>query len=403
MKTTFQLRLPTVLFLAWGVLAGPPAAHGQSFSSYPQGDDVTTSLGQFQLILDQRWVKVFDAIMANSPLGDVLATRHKKIYHKGTFLSPTLYDPVTRIGRSEAFLAGGPQETAGALAGQAPGRTYIRDSQLVVRPAWSETLAGTQEVHTFIKAMHLVDSFTTRLGFSVRAGMAAPTRPVCAGQVEAGSASSDFPANSFFNVYVEVDLPATIGLPPLQLVNVDPLLVQQTNIASFPPRVVYQHENSTAVSVYFNHDVTITDPTSGTNIFAPRGTLFGQLTLAGHGVGFSSTEIETFQAEIENELALAMPLNPAPSTSVVIQDFSPDYNAAPPGLSGGHFAGNGTFEFTIDQLTPNLTNYVQWSTNLASGAWQTLATIVPTTNRFTFVTPVLSNAPQLFYRWTAVP
>jgi hypothetical protein len=254
--------------------------NAQSFSAYAEGDDVTSSLGQFQIVLDSSLVKVFNIIMTNSPLADVLVTRHIRLYHNGTLTSPTLYDPTTIIGRSDPFVSGGPEETIGALAGRAPGRTYVKDSQLIVRPTWPEPTNGAHEVHTFIKSMNLVDSFTTRVGFSVKAGMLAPTRPVCAGQVEGGGPTSDFPANSFFNVYVVVDLPSGGFLPPIQLVNVDPLLVQQTNIFSFPPRIVYQHENSSAVSMYFNNDCVITNPATGDQIQAPRGTLFGQLTLA---------------------------------------------------------------------------------------------------------------------------
>lgn len=86
----------------------------------------------------------------------------------------------------------------------------------------------------------------------MKAGQQAPTRPVSAGEVEAGSSATDFPAKSFFNVFVQVEFPALGSLPAIQLVNVEPLLVEQTNILAFPPRVVYQHGNSTAVSMYFN-------------------------------------------------------------------------------------------------------------------------------------------------------
>jgi hypothetical protein len=349
-------------------------------------------------------VKIFDVIMTNSPLANTMSTRHLRLYHKGVITSPTLYDPATTIGRSDSFLSGGPEETAGTLAGRAPGRTYIRDGQLTVRPDWAETNGGVHEIHTFLKSMRLTDSFTTRVGFSVKAGMQAPTRPVSAGQVEAGSTLSDFPASSFFNVYVQVDLPAGGILPAIQLVNIEPLLVQQTNVFSFPPRIVYQHENSTAVSMYFNDDVVLPDPIHGTDIHVSRGTLFGQLTLAGHGVGFAETEIEAFQNEIETESATAsMPLNAVPITSVQIEDFSPDYNAAPPKLLAGHFAEDGTFVMTISHLPANTTNYVQVCTNLASGNWQTIATLVPTTNTVTVVDPDASKSQQRFYRWTAVP
>ena len=388
-----------------GAIIGLPVIMAaQTFDSYPAGDDVTTSLGQFQIVLDQAWVPIFDVIIPNSPLGTVSSTKHIRLYHNGVLTSPTLYDPSTMIGRSDSFIVGSPQEFAGALAGSTPGRTYVTESQFVVHPSWPGPASGAHEIHTFLKSMHMTDSLTTRFGFSVKAGMQAPTRPVCAGQVEGGSGASDFPANSFFNVYVVVDLPSGGSLPPIQLVNVDPLLVQQTNISSFPPHIVYQHENSTAVPVYFNTNCIIHDPTTGQDINVTRGTLFGQLTLAGHGVSFSSVEVEAFQTEFENESATAtMPLNPAPSTNVTIVDFSPDYNAAPRSLGDGHFAAGGSFIFTVNHVVPNTTNYLQVSTGLASTNWQTIATFIPVTNTFTFTDPNVMNNPRRFYRLSLVP
>ncbi len=219
-----------MLTLCWALAGAPLPLHAQSFASFPIGDDATSSLGQFQIVLDPSWVKTFDIIMTNSPLGNTFSTKHLRLYHRGVFTSPTLYDPATTIGRSDSFLSGAPQETLGALAGRSPGRTFIKDSQLTVRPVWAETNNGVHEIHTFIKSLHLTDSFTTRVGFSVKAGMQAPTRPVSAGQVEAGSPNTDFPAKSFFNVYVQVDLPAAGSLPAIQLVNVDPLLVPAVKV-----------------------------------------------------------------------------------------------------------------------------------------------------------------------------
>ena len=77
-----------------------------------------------------------------------------------------------------------------------------------VRPTSPEPANGVHEIHPFLKSMHLADSLTTRFGFSVKAGMQAPNRPVGAGQVASGNVRDDFPANSFFNVCVVVDLPA---------------------------------------------------------------------------------------------------------------------------------------------------------------------------------------------------
>jgi hypothetical protein len=390
------------LALAWLII--PTALQAQSFASFPAGDDVTSSLGEFQIVLDNSWVKIFNALLANSPWGGSGTSGHFRIYHNGTFTSPTLYDPGTRIGRSDAFYPNSAIDFAGALAGRAPGRTYVTQSQLVLHPSWPGPPPGARVVHTFLKSMSLADSFTGNYGFTVKAGMQAPTRPVCAGQVEGGSATADFPANSFFNVYVVVNLPASALMPALELVNVDPLLVQHTNIASFPPHLVYYHENITAVPIYFNKAVTLHNPLTGADIQVHRGDLFGQLTLAGHGISFSSVEIEAFQTEFENESSTnSAPLTVSPTTNVTVVDFAPDYNAAPRSLSGGVFQSDGSFIFNVLHVVPNTTNYLQYTTDLAGGHWQTVSMFIPATNSYTFTDPDAQSSPQRFYRLSLIP
>lgn len=75
--------------LACVILGTPAKTAAQTFATYPAGDDVTPSLGQFQIVLDQAWVKIFDVIIPNSPLGSVLSTKHIKLCHKGVITSPT--------------------------------------------------------------------------------------------------------------------------------------------------------------------------------------------------------------------------------------------------------------------------------------------------------------------------
>jgi hypothetical protein len=413
MKNTFlsvgnlrRIRANVILSLivVSGTLATPHQGASQTFGEYPAGDDSTFSLGEFQIVLDNPWVKIFNALLANSPWGGSGTSGHFRIYHNGTFTSPALYDPATKIGRSDAFYPNTAVDYAGALAGAAPGRTYVTQSQLVLHPSWPGPPAGALVVHTFLKSMNLADTFTGNYGFTVKAGMQAPTRPVCAGQVEGGSATADFPANSFFNVFVVVNIPASALMPALELVNVDPLLVQHTNIAFFPPHLVYYHENISAVPIYFNKAVTIHNPLTGADIQVNRGDLFGQLTLAGHGISFSSAEIETFQAEFENEsLTNSTPLTVNPTTNVTIVDYSPDYNAAPRSLSGGVFRPDGSFIFNVDHVVPNTTNYLQFTTNVAGGRWQTLGMFFPSTNNFTFTDPDAQLSPQRFYRLSLIP
>jgi len=403
MKTLYTLRLVPMLAIACAMFGSPSKLRAQNFDVYPAGDDVTTSLGQFQLVLDPQWRPIFDLIIPNSPLGTVMSTKHLRLYHNGVITSPTLYDPTTMIGRSDPFVSGGPEEIFGSLAGAPSGRTLVQETQLVTRPSWAGPTNGVREVHTFLKSMHLLDSFTTRVGFSVKAGMLATNRPASAGRVEGLSPDNDFPARSFFNVYVVVDLPAGGLLPPIQLVNVEPLLVQQANLYSFPPHLIYEHENSTAVPMYFNSDTVIPDVVNGTNINVARGTLFGQLTLAGHGVGFSSVEIEAFQNEIENESQTnSMPVNPTPIPKVTVEDFAPDYHAAPTELVSGHFDDQGGFVFSVGHLGHG-TNYLQVRTNLTLGQWTTIATNVSSTNTITLRDTQTANQVQRFYRVTRTP
>jgi hypothetical protein len=392
------------LIVVSGSLATPRPGAAQTFGGYPAGDDDTTSLGEFQIVLDTSWVKIFNALLANSPWAGSGTSGHLRIYHNGTFTSPALYDPATKIGRSDAFYPNSAIDYAGALAGSAPGRTYVQQSQLVLHPSWPGPPVGARVVHTFLKSMRLADTFTGNYGFTVKAGMQAPTRPVCAGQVEGGSATADFPANSFFNVYVVVNIPASALMPALELVNVDPLLVQHTNIAFFPPHLVYYHENITAVPIYFNQPVTIHNPLTGADIQVHRGDLFGQLTLAGHGVSFSSVETETFQLEFENESATnSAPLTVNPTTNITILDYSPDYNAAPRSLAGGVFQSGGAFIFNVNHVVPNTTNYLQYTTNVAGGPWQTISMFIPATNTYTFTDPDAQNGQQRFYRLSLTP
>ena len=270
-----------------------------------RGDDVTPSLGQFNLVVDPHFE---NAIKNNPEYAPYLSNKGGHL----NFTSPILFDPTTTIGRSDPFSAGSADDTAGVLAGILAPR-LLQDGQFTVRPSFAEGPDGTREVHTFIESIHLTGS-----GFEVKAGNQAPLRPLSAGEVESLSGNSgdptrDFPANSFFDVFVEVDVPALGGFPTVQLVNVDPLLVESESITSFPPTVLYIHGNSSAVPLYFYADL----PGVGVH----RGDLFGQLTLAGHGVGFRESDVAEFEAaETEAEThhgRLPLQDNPIPHVDIV--------------------------------------------------------------------------------------
>src|SRR5262249_26042199 len=147
-------------------------------------------------------------------------------------LSPTLYDPTPLIGRSSVVAHGSNQDTGGTPVGS-PG-TIVSDGSFAIQPpGFSATAAGTPQIHTEIGRMNMVGGLGNAV--AVRAGTMAPDQPVSPGEIVAVHSSAGlFPGNSFFNVYVEVTAPI-LGT----LYNSDPLMVENDNIACFPPTVVY--------------------------------------------------------------------------------------------------------------------------------------------------------------------
>jgi hypothetical protein len=402
MKKTTLFR--SLLGMALVALSPAITLKAQTFSPYPAGDDASSSLGEFRLLVDSAFIDITDAALKGSILNttETWPGSGLLIYDGGAFSSPVLYDAATLVGRSDAFVSGTSPYEGGTIAGRAPGRTIINDSQLTLLPSWPDASNRVYEVHTFLKSLYLSDAVTTHLGISVKAGMDAPTRPVSAGEVEAYTTNSDFPARSFFNVYVQVDIPAAGALPAVQLVNVDPLLVENSVIYGFPPRAFYIHQNTNSVSVYFNTDVTISNTNGSVTI--PRGTLFGQLSLAGHGMSYGEFDIPSFETEVETTAATStMPLNGNPYKSVVIQDFAPNYNAVRVPQPAQYHLTNNVFGFTVLNVDVHSTNYVQARTSLSLGNWQNISTNIAVSNSFSFLDPQTGSSQQRFFRVMVKP
>lgn len=280
-------------------LTAPGAPPDTTSGPFPgQGDDVAPSLGTFTIFVES----TFQPLLVGYP-GYDSAT--------GALTSPTLFDPTTIIGRSNPHLHGSAPDTGGTPVGTAG--VIVADSNFAVMPPGFQGPPGTREVHT-----HIADFNIAALGglVMVRAGASAPGRPNSFGEVESLSGASgdpnlDFPAQSFFDVFVEVDLPPLGGFPGGILFNNEPLLVINNNLLEFPPHVVYIHGQTAAVPVYFLND----DP--GNAWLA--GDLFGWLSLAGHGMNYSNTPQD------EQEFLNIMRFQP--SMPLACQTFHPaDHN-----------------------------------------------------------------------------
>jgi hypothetical protein len=123
-------------------------------ASFPaQGDDLTQSLGQFQIAVNP----AFQSLMTGYP-GYNSATK--------VLTSPILYDPTTVIGRSSPLLDGSPGD-AGVPVGSAG--TIVGASNLVVQPGGFGP-ANTRQVYTELRSLNLTGG-----GAAVRAGTNATT------------------------------------------------------------------------------------------------------------------------------------------------------------------------------------------------------------------------------------
>ncbi|MEM9553792.1 MAG: hypothetical protein AAGC60_06015 [Acidobacteriota bacterium] len=178
--------------------------------------------------------------------------------------TPYLFDSQTTIGHSGAHTDASNPDINGTQVGLAG--SWVSDSNFTIHPG--EGPGGTREIHTEIYKLDLQEPNWCQnfVGVSIQAGTGMGVNPPSYGEVEALQNSSDFPAESFFQVYVRINTP--FG----QLQNVDPLLIHHPSITTLPPTVVYIHGLTSAVKVFF---------ANGPN----RGRFFGYLRLAGHGVG----------------------------------------------------------------------------------------------------------------------
>lgn len=146
-------------------------------------------------------------------------------------------DPRTVVLRSDVHFDVPMGDTSGPLGTGASGLTNdpfpgTTDSQIGFHPPWYEGNAGIDEVHTMIGTLHM----TNDQGWGVRAGEAAPAQPNSFGEVESRALGlTGFPADSFFNIYFEVDTPPDPPFNGMILENREPFVVEEKGITAFPP------------------------------------------------------------------------------------------------------------------------------------------------------------------------
>lgn len=245
-------------------------ARGQFTPPGPTTDS-TFSLGQFSIVL-------------NPAFASVVGSSFPTLYNSSANIltSPLLYDTATMIDRSATTTVGSAAYNGGLPVGS-PANGTVSASSIAVLPTGYTPTPGEDTEFTQIHSFNLSGANTGNPGWDARAGAAAPSVPASVGEIVSnatganiGNPASDFPATSFFDVFVDIDIP---GLGSAAI-NTTPLVVENPAITALPPVVVYEHGNSSAVPLELQAG----------NVFGePAGTVLGLITLAGHGAGYNNT------------------------------------------------------------------------------------------------------------------
>lgn len=269
------------------VLLAVASAHPQTFPSQPKIEP-TQSLGVFRIQVVHKFAGRFQGCPG---------------YDAGTrkFTSPVLYDPATEISLSAALVE---KDLPGVR------ENPQTSDQLTLPSHFADPPDNNREVHTEITTLKMTGN-----GFTVRAGRwynnAAQQSPPAEhwrsrGEIfsdakpgQIGNPQHDFPARSFFNVFVNIDVPHCGGLPAgtTTLYNKLPLIVSSDGLQGLPPNVIYEHDTSSAVPIYIREVV----PLLGRG-WRHQDELVGYLLLAGHGVGQNGSNSPQNQQKLKDQV-----------------------------------------------------------------------------------------------------
>jgi hypothetical protein len=307
------------LLLAGTLLLGPgwgvQRSAAQTFPSVPT-DGQTFSIGVVQIVVDPNFAFLF----APAPSFAFYYPGYAGPA-SGILTGPVMYDGNTIIGESVKHLRSATvfPIAAGTPNQYPPNTTYSNilgyTDYALIPPPFASAPANLDQIFTQIKQMNLVGYVDTNGSscsdprvptirkdpagqggggpqVTVKAGpggmgigSSLPMNRRSIGIVQATNSGSDFPARSFFDVFVEVDLPRV----PYTISDTDfpaagavlyndasnPLLIENLSITNLPPEATYVHGQSTAVPIRFKYN----HPP-----YWAADDVLGYLTLAGHGV-----------------------------------------------------------------------------------------------------------------------
>ncbi|HLJ26651.1 MAG TPA: hypothetical protein VKY85_08070 [Candidatus Angelobacter sp.] len=272
------------------VLLAVAPAYPETFPSQSK-NETTSSLGIVRIQVVRKFAKLFEGCQG---------------YDAGTrkFTSPVaLYDPATEISLSAALVEKD-------LPGR-PDPTTMSD-QLTLPFGFADPPDNNREVHTEITSLKMVGGgLTIRAGrWYDGAGISLPAEhwrsrgeifsDAKAGQI--GKPEYDFPARSFFNVFVNIDIARCGHLPAATttLYNKLPLIVSADKLLGLPPNVIYEHDTSSAVAIYLKEQRPVVELPG--RRWKHQDELVGYLLLAGHGVGQDGVNSAQNQQKLKDQV-----------------------------------------------------------------------------------------------------
>jgi hypothetical protein len=308
--STLLLAGAILLEAGWGL----SRCAAQSFPTAPT-DETTFSIGVVQIVVDPGFAFLFAPAPSYAYYYPGYAGPAS-----GILTGPVMFDGNTIIGESTNNLRSATVFPVSAgTPNQYPLNTTYSNilgytDYALIPSQFASAPANFDQIFTQIKQMDLVGYVdtngsscsdprvpTTRSGLAgqgagpqvtVQAGPAGmgigPSLPMnrrSIGMVQQTALGNDFPAQSFFDVFVEVTLPRVpytvadsdfpAGGAVLYNDASDPLLIENLSITNLPPEVTYVHGQSTAVPIRFKYN----NPP-----YWAADDVLGYLTLAGHGV-----------------------------------------------------------------------------------------------------------------------
>lgn len=231
-----------------------------------------------------------------------------------TYTSNMLYEARTKVGRSSPHRDGDDTDEWNGADICSDGSTgackeffsWVDEPILDAHFQWKdggyqadgfpfdEGPAGREEVHTQVVSFKLTP-LSDRTANAVRAGAQAPCQARSLGEVESMNGDG-FPAESFFQMYVDVDVDMNNdGKVDMVLFNKpgedqdvlggDPLIIESQNLTSFPPKVIYSHTgrsgSKNAPKLYSRKSIDPNNCAENT-----QNGHVGWLRIATHGISF---------------------------------------------------------------------------------------------------------------------